>query len=151
MEGGLSLLNVPVDAVSRDVSPNLHCYEVMTSSATSGGTFPMPSPVNSDVLDSPLCDERHFDCASCEVRGEVADWKQQHGHEYMNTNGIGPFKFHNHGNFTTMEQTVPVCPRLNSETLTVHYDVYYAKKFLRIRAKNSMQGSIKRLSYYHAM
>ena len=72
----------------------------MTSSATSADTFPMPSPVNSDVLDSPLCVKGHWDCASCEVRRAGAHFKQLHG-RYLNganaMNGRGPFKFHNHG------------------------------------------------------
>ena len=48
-------------------------------------------------------------------------------------------------------QTVPVWNRFNSDTLSVHYDAYNAAKFVRIGAKTSMQGTIKRLSYYHAM
>ena len=96
MEAGLSLLNVPVGAVSRDVSPDLYCNEVMTSSATSADASLMPSPVNSDVLDSPLCVRGHWDCASCAVRRAGADFKQQHG-RYLNNLEKGPFQLHNRG------------------------------------------------------
>jgi len=93
MEGGLNL-------VSRDVSPDLYCNEVMTSSATSADASPMPSPVNSDVLDSPLCVRGHWDCASCAVRRAGADFEQQHG-RYLNganeITGKGPFQMHNRG------------------------------------------------------
>ena len=108
MEAGLSLLNVPVGAVSRDVSPDLYCNEVMTAS-------PKPSLINerswcvkSDypffLNDVPrkekLCDERHWDCASCPVRRAGADFKQLHG-RYLNgvneITGRGPFQLHNRG------------------------------------------------------
>jgi len=121
MEGGLSLLNVPVGAVSRDVSPDLYCNEVMTSSATSADASPMPSPVNSDVLDSPLCVRGHWDCASCAVRRAGADFEQQHG-RYLNganeITGKGPFQMHNRGTtggvtcffcLTNYERDMPFC------------------------------------------
>ena len=117
MEACISLLNVPVGAVSSDVSPDLYCNEVMDSSATSADTFAMPSPVNSDVLDSPLCEKGHWDCASCEVRGAVADFKQQHG-RYLNDLEKGPFQVHNRGTtggvtcffcLTNYERDVALC------------------------------------------
>ena len=108
MEAGLNLLVVPVGAVSRDVSPDLYCNEVMTAS-------PKPSLINerswcvkSDypffLNDVPrkekLCDERHWDCASCPVRRAGADFKQLHG-RYLNgvneITGRGPFQLHNRG------------------------------------------------------
>ena len=109
METGLDLLVVPVGAVSRDVSPDLYCNEVMTAS-------PKPSPINerswcvkSDfpffLGDVPrkekLCDKGHWDCASCAVRRAGADFEQQHGPDlnaaFGPHNEKGPFQLHNWG------------------------------------------------------
>ena len=160
MEAGLSLLNVPVGAVSRDVSPDLYCNEVMTSSATSGDVSRQPSPMSHDdgspdlycnevmtaspkpslinerswcvksdypffLNDVPrkekLCDESHWDCASCPVRRAGAHFKQLHG-RYLNgvneITGRGPFQLHNRGTtggvtcffcLTQYERDMPFC------------------------------------------
>ena len=112
MEGGLHFY---VDAVSRDVSPDLYCDEVMTSGAMSADASPMPSPINrswcvkSDfpffLNDVPrkekLCDKSHWDCASCAVRRAGADFEQQHGPDlnaaFGPHNEKGPFQLHNWG------------------------------------------------------
>ena len=132
MEGGLHFY---VDAVSRDVSPDLYCDEVMTSGAMSADASPMPSPINrswcvkSDfpffLNDVPgtekLCARRHVDCYSCPVRRAVADFEVQHGRYLNDANeitGKGPFQMHNRGTtggvtcffcLTNYERDMPLC------------------------------------------